>query len=236
MPREVVVEDSDGATWLTIHNPPDNLLAPDITLELVARLREADARDDVRAIVLSGAGTTFCGGVDVAAVRAGGDPVEFGRTLVEVLGLIPRLGKPVIGAINGDALAAGFALAILTDWSVTVPDASLGTYEARIGLWPMIAQVPAVHRLLPRTALSNILTGEPFSASEALSLGIVNAVVPAERVRSEINQMLPRVTAASPHALSRGRRAFYRYATSTYDEALEDSLREFAGMFADAKQ
>lgn len=232
MPGEILVERRGDAAWLTISSPPRNLFAPDIMGELVARLGEADKQEDVRAIVLTGAGDTFCGGVDVAALNAGGDPVEFGTALVALLRLVPTLGKPVIGAVNGDALASGFSLVVATDWAIAVEDAKLGTFEATIGLWPMIAQVPPLQRLLPRHALSNIITGEPFTAPRALEVGAVNAVVPRERLTEEIEALIPRVTGAIPAALAAGRRSFYRFVELPYDEALEASLAEFTAIFS----
>jgi len=232
MPGEILVEHRDDAAWLTISAPPRNLFAPDIMGELVAKLSDADKQPDVRAIVLTGAGDTFCGGVDVAALNAGGDPVEFGAALVALLRLLPTVGKPVISAVNGDALASGFSLVVATDWAVAVEDAKLGTFEASIGLWPMIAQVPPLQRLLPRHALSNIITGEPFTAQRALEVGAVNAVVSREQLMEEIDALIPRVTGASPAALAAGRRSFYQFIEMSYDEALEASLTEFTAIFS----
>jgi methylglutaconyl-CoA hydratase len=234
MPGEIVVERGGDAAWLTISSPPRNLLAPDIMRELVARLRDADDQHDVRAIVIAGAGDVFCGGLDVDALNRGGDPVEFATALVELLSLVPTLGKPVLGAINGNAIASGFSLAVLTDWAVASEGASLGTFEASIGIWPMVAQVPPLQRLLPRHALSNIITGEPFTAQRALEYGVVNSVVPRERMREEIETLIPRVTRAAAPALAAGRRAFYRFLGMPYHEALDASLAEFTAMFSGA--
>jgi methylglutaconyl-CoA hydratase len=231
MPGEVVVERRDQTEWLTISSPPRNLLAPDIMRELAARLEEADADDDVRAIVLTGAGNVFCGGLDVEALNAGADPVEFAEELVALLHLPPKLGKPLVGAINGDALASGFSLVVITDWAIAVQGAKLGTFEASIGIWPMIAQVPPLQRLLPRHALSNILTGNPFPAQRALEVGAVNAVVPAAELEAAVEAQIPIVTRASASALAAGRRAFYRFVDMPYEEALDASLAEFTAMF-----
>lgn len=222
-------EERDHAWWLTIDNGPRNLLNPLVMRELAGELKAAEA-GGAKAIVLTGQGETFCGGLDVEAIKAGGDPVEFATELVALLRLVPRLGLPVLGAINGDALASGFSLAVTTDMAVTVEGARLGTFEASIGIWPMIAQVPPLQRLLPRHALSNILTGVPFTAEQAVAVGAVNAVVPRPRLRDQIDEWIALVTRAGS-ALASGRQAFYRFVDLSYDDALDQSLAEFAGMF-----
>jgi enoyl-CoA hydratase/carnithine racemase len=113
---------------------------------------------------------------------------------------------------------------------VAVEDARLGTFEASIGIWPMIAQVPPLQRLLPRHALSNVLTGVPFTAERALAVGAVNAVVPGPALQDQIDEWVPLVTRAGA-ALAAGRRAFYRFVDLPYDDALDQSLAEFSTMF-----
>jgi enoyl-CoA hydratase/carnithine racemase len=222
-------EQRNDACWVTIDNGPRNLLNPTAMRELVTELRRAEA-GAAKAVVLTGQGEMFCGGLDVDAIKAGGDPVEFATELVALLRVVPRLGLPVLGAINGDALASGFSLALTTDMAVTVEGARLGTFEASIGIWPMIAQVPPLQRLLPRHALANVLTGVPLSAEEALAAGAVNAVVPRSDLAKQIDEWVGLTTRAGT-ALPSGRQAFYRFLDLSYDDALDQSLAEFAAMF-----
>lgn len=223
-------EQRGPARWLVLENGPKNLLTPPMMRELVRLLIDGDASDEVQAFVLTGAGEMFCGGLDVEAIRAGGDPVEYATELVAVLRCLPALGTPVVAAVNGDALASGFSLVVAADMAVTVDDARLGTVEASIGIWPMIAQVPLLQRLAPRHALSNVLTGVPFTAAQALAFGAVNEVVDRETLSRRVDELIPVVTAAGP-ALPAGRRAFYRFIDLPYGEALDQSLAEFTAMF-----
>lgn len=222
-------EQRGDARWLILDNGPKNLLNPAVMRQLADELAAADT-DGAPAIVLTGQGDMFCGGLDVAAIQAGGDPVEFATELVSLLRLVPQLGVPVLGAINGDALASGFSLAVTTDMAAAVEGARLGTFEASIGIWPMIAQVPPLQRLLPRHALSNILTGVPFSAEGAVAVGAINAAVPKEDLAGQIDEWVSLATRAGA-ALASGRRAFYRFVDLSYEEALDQSLAEFAAMF-----
>lgn len=227
--RFVRRERRGDACWLTIDNGPKNLLNPTVMRQLSDELKSAET-SDAKAVVLTGRGDMFCGGLDVEAIKAGGDPIEFASELVALLRLVPQLGLPILGAINGDALASGFSLAVTTDMAATVEGAQLGTFEASIGIWPMIAQVPPLQRLLPRHALANILTGVPFSAEEARAVGAVNAVVPKAGLADQIDEWVTLATRAGS-ALAAGRRAFYRFVDLPYEEALDQSLAEFAAMF-----
>lgn len=221
----------DGTAYLTLDRPPQNYLNPEVMDALREAILNSDEDDDVRAIVLRGAGEVFCGGVDGTEVRAG-DPMEFARALVSLLEVVPQLGKPLLGAINGDALMSGFSIAVMTDVAVAVRSARLGTIEASGGMWPMIAQVPPLLRLQPRYAMENILTGDPFPAERAAQLGIVNEVVDADELDAAVDRWVERVTRSSPAILARGRRAAYRFLDMPYDEALKGSLAEFVKLFS----
>lgn len=221
---------TDGVRWLRIERPPRNLLDPEAMDALAADLRSCDEDDSVAAVVLTGSGETFCCGLDIAQVRAGADPAAFGASLVELLRLLPRLGKPVLAAVNGDALASGFALVCAADYAVAVDHAQLGTVEASVGTWPMIAQVPILHRLLPRHALENVLSGVPFSAADAFRVGAVNRVVPPADLEGAILDYAALAVRAGS-ALAAGRRTFYRCLELGYDDALVLALDEFTALF-----
>jgi enoyl-CoA hydratase/carnithine racemase len=226
---EVEVAYSDSVVWLTMNRGAGNLLTPPMMRSLRSLLTTADEDEDVGAIVLTGAGADFCAGLDTGELRGGGDPIEFATELVSLLKLFPRLGKPLLTAVNGDALASGFSLVVASDWAIAVESSKLGTYESSVGVWPMIAQVPLLQRLLPRHALSNIITGIPFTAQHALEIGAVNATVPANRLREAVEEQLPLLVRSGAH-LAGGRRFFYRALDLSYEQALDESLDEFVAM------
>jgi methylglutaconyl-CoA hydratase len=215
--------------WLRIDRPPRNLLDPSTMGELVDELRRCDADPSATAVVLTGSGRTFCGGLDVAAIPAGGDPLAFASALVALLRLIPKLGTLVVAAVNGDALGSGFALVCAADYAVAAADAKLGTPEASVGLWPMTAQVPLLHRLLPRHALRYVLTGEPLEADHALRVGAVDRVVPSEELEDAVEEYAA-LAARAGGALAAGRRSFYRLLDLSYDEALDEAFDELTAL------
>ncbi|MFJ4467213.1 enoyl-CoA hydratase/isomerase family protein [Streptomyces sp. NPDC089424] len=220
-----------GATAvLTIHHGEKNLLNPGILTDLRTRLQKCDDDPDIRAVLLTGAGESFCGGLDVAAIKAGADPALFGETLTEALRIFPRLGVPVAAAVNGDALAAGAAFVAACDFAVAVDSARIGTFEVNAGRWPMIAQVPIIHRIGPRRAMENIGSGEPFTADRAREVGLVQAVVEAGRAAVVAQEWLDNALRAAD-AGAPGRRSVYEFASMSYDDALDASLSRFVEMF-----
>jgi enoyl-CoA hydratase/carnithine racemase len=221
---------ADGVERIALTRPPRNLLDPPLMDLFRAAIVEADAADDVRAIVITGSGEMFCGGLDIAQIQAGANPVDFAGALVGLLRVLPGLGKPLIAAVNGDALASGYSLACAADVALAVEDARLGTLEASVGIWPMIAQVPALQRLQPRHALENLLTGEPFDAHRAYEIGVINRVVPKAELWTEVTRWVELATRAGA-ALPAGRRSFYRFVDMSYEDALSASLDEFRRMF-----
>jgi enoyl-CoA hydratase/carnithine racemase len=225
----------DGLAVLALAKPPRNLLDPQVMGDLREAILSADADSDVEAIVLTGTDEAFCGGLDIEQIRAGADPVQFAAALVELLRIFPGLGKPVVAAVNGDALAAGYGIVCASDIAVAADDARIGSFEATVGIWPMIAQVPALQRLSPRHVLQNLLTGEPFDAQRAYEVGIVNQVVPAAELWPAVRDWAARCVRAGA-ALPAGRRSFYRFGELSYDEALTASLEEFRAMFTTTEQ
>ena len=225
----------DDLAVLTLAKPPRNLLDPDVMAALRDAIQQADADADVQAIVLTGGGDMFCGGLDIERIQAGADPVAFASGLTALLRVVPTLGKPVMAAVAGDALASGYALVCAADIAIAADHVRIGTVEASVGIWPMIAQVPPLQRLHPRHALQNLLTGEPFDARRAYEIGIVNAVVGADELWPEVRRWA-KLSVGAGKALPAGRRSFYRFLDLSYDDALSASLEEFRGMFTSTER
>ena len=174
--------DEFGILTVFIDGPERNFLNPGVMRGLLAQLKAANENESVKAILLTGKGEAFCGGLDLAAIRAGGDPVEFAACLSELLKEFPRLRKPVAAAVNGDAVASGGSMVAAVDYAVSVKSAKIGSYEVAVGVWPMVAQVPLIHRLGARAAMENIGSGNPLTADRAFEIGLVNAVTDDEQV------------------------------------------------------
>lgn len=223
-------DSADGFARVLIEGPGRNLLDPQKMEALERRLLEADADSSVTGILLTGSGELFCGGLDVAAIKAGGDPVEFAGALVRLLKVFPLLTTPIAAVVNGDALASGAAIVAACDYAASIPAARIGTLEVSVGIWPMVAQVPIVHRIGARAAIENIGSGEPFTAVRAREVGLINAVVEPEELEATATAWL-RNAARGGAAIAAGRPALYELAELPYEVALDRALDRFAAMF-----
>lgn len=233
MTGPVSTQDADGIRAVRLAAGERNLLNPANMALLTGALQAADADPAVAGILLCSDGPVFCGGLDIPAIRAGADPVEFARALVGLLALLPRLGTPVAAAVQGDALASGASLVAACDYAVCVPAARIGTVEVSVGIWPMIAQVPLVHRIGVRAAMENIGCGEPFSAARAREVGLVQDVVEADRLVPRVTEWLAKAGRGRA-VYAAGRRSLYELAELSYADALGSALDKFTAMFEES--
>ncbi len=187
-------------------------------------LRELEGDPTVTVIVLTGNGSAFCAGGDLADgmgaddgfLAAHGDRGRFG----DLLAAVPAHRCPVIAALNGDALGGGCGLAAACDLVVADPQARLGTPEIRLGLFPWII-LAALQRDVPRKPLMElVLTGGKLSAAEAQRLNLVNRVSAPGEALTEAIELAQRIAARSPAVLAMGKRAFHHIADQPYHEAL----------------
>lgn len=233
MSGSVSTRDAEGLRTVEFKGGELNLLNPDNMNQLREALLATDADGSVHGILLTSVGPVFCGGLDIHAIRAGADPVDFATALVELLHVFPRLTKPIAAAVQGDARAGGAGLVAAVDYAVTVPDAKIGSHEVSVGIWPMIAQVPLVHRIGLRAALENIGCGEPFTAARAKEVGLVQDVVaPAELTARVTDWLMKAQRGAEAYAL--GRPSIYEFAEMDYDDALDAALVKFSSMFKES--
>jgi len=227
--HQSTVESCGAASWITMARGERNLLDADLTSWLCDAIRSADATEPL-AIVLTGAGTTFCGGADGPHLRETGTAKPFAAAAVELFELIDSIPTPVIAAVNGDALAGGFALACLADIVVAVESARLGTIEASLGTWPMIAQAPALARVPAKAAVTNILTGVPFTALEAASLGVVDRVIEPAGLSAAVDGYLELLAPGSTAARA-GRPLMRRTLNPNLGQSLREGADAFVAMF-----
>ncbi|SKG68536.1 enoyl-CoA hydratase/isomerase [Mycobacteroides abscessus subsp. bolletii] len=226
----IEIEHTDRIAWVWMNRPPKNLLDVDLTAGLYRTLVDLDADETVGAIVLTGAGEFFCAGADGPKLRETGTAREFANVVVDLFAHFPRARKPILAAVNGDALAGGFGLVCSADVAIAVEGCRLGTIEASLGTWPMIAQSPVARRVPIKAALTNALTGVPFNADRARELGIVDEVVPADQLTERIRHYAELAMSGGAAALA-GRALFLASADQPYDQALREGADAFVEMF-----
>ncbi|EMY35189.1 enoyl-CoA hydratase, partial [Arthrobacter crystallopoietes BAB-32] len=143
----------------------------------------------------------------------------------------PALRTPVLAAVNGDALAGGFGLVCSADIVIAVDTARLGTIEATLGTWPAVAQSPALRRVPAKAAITNILTGEPFSAGRAQQLGVIDEAVPADHLQERVAYYAEAVQ-RSGAAGRLGRPLMYASFDQDYGQALRSGAEGFIQLFS----
>ena len=214
-PDTILYEHDDDVAVITLARP-DKRNA--MTLDMFERLAEvvevAGSDAEIRAVVIAGAGPSFCAGIDLEllaqigplAAQAERDPEPF-RSFVRVVQrpflALARMSKPIVAAVQGHALGAGFHLALACDLRVGAADMSCAMLEARYGLIPDLGGMQHLVRLAgPAVAKELVWTTRTVEADEALRLGLVNAVVELGELRSRATELAHACVAHSPVAAS----------------------------------
>jgi enoyl-CoA hydratase/carnithine racemase len=210
---------------------------------LRSALAGAEDNESVRAVVLTGAGPAFSSGHDLKELTAHRDDPDRGhafyaetmRTCAELMLAIVRLPKPVIAAVNGIATAAGCQLLATCDLAVAATDARFATPGVNIGLFcstPMVALSRNVSR---KAAMEMLLLGEMIGADDALKLGLLNRVVPADQVLNEAVAFGRTIASKPSRTLKIGKEAFYRQAEMPLDEAYRYTVEVMVNNMLDSE-
>jgi enoyl-CoA hydratase len=222
----------EGPLLRLVLNRPEkrNPIGPQLCGELVHALRRAREDAEVRCVIVTGAGKAFSAGGDLGQMAGGaaGEAAAPPASLVELFTAMHALGKPIVAMVNGPALAGGAGLMVACDLVVAAETVEIGLPEINLGLWPMMITAEIVRSIGRKKALELMLTGEKISAREAERLGLVNRVVPAERLEEETLSLARALARKSPAAVRLGLRAFY----DTQDLALVPALEHLQGQLA----
>ncbi len=225
---ENVLVTTAGRIATVVLNRPDqrNPLSSAMIADLRSALEWCRAETGVRVVVLTGAGDrAFCAGADLSSFAA--DVPELVRHherhgFVELFMLMQDLGKPIIGRINGHALAGGFGLACSCDLLLAVESATFGTPEINVGVWPAMIQAVLARNLPRKVLLEMVLLGNRWSAREMKEVGLVNRVAPTLAELDALTaQVAGELARKSPAILKLGRDSFYRQQDMEFRAALE---------------
>ena len=248
--EQIQYDVADGIATLTLHRPDKlNAFTPVMKNEMIAAFDEADADDEVRVVIVTGAGRAFCAGADLSG---GGDTFDYrrrGGTADEA----PRDGgglvslriyecrKPVIGAINGPAVGIGVTMTLPMDIRLASDTAKFGFVFARRGISPEAASTWFLPRLVgPAQAAEWLYTGRVFPASEALAGRLVSAVHPAADLLGAARALAAEIAEqAAPVSVAISRQLMWRMLAtpSPYDAHVADSRAIHAlGQAADVRE
>jgi enoyl-CoA hydratase/carnithine racemase len=215
-PSDILLHSCDarGVHRLTLNAPRSfNVLSEDMLAAMQTALDAVAADPLSRAVVIAAEGRAFCAGHDLKQMRAHPD-IDYYRRLfarcTRVMMAIRRLDVPVLARVQGLATAAGCQLVAQCDLAVAVEEASFGVNGIDVGLFCATPGVALSRNILPKQAMEMLLTGDFISAQEARQRGLVNRVVAADALDTEIEQLLQRLLGKPREALAMGKQLFYR--------------------------
>ena len=225
---QVVIYSVDaGIAHLTLNRPDKrNALNDSLISGLKVALREADANESVRAIVLSGAGKDFCSGADLSALQkivnaSVSDNLDDARSLMELFLLIRQVRVPVIAAVTGRALAGGCGLATACDLVLAASSARFGYPEVKIGFVPAMVIAILRRNVSEKKAFELTTRGGEIGADEAMQIGLVNQVFSDEEFESEVDNYVGYFAKTSKSAVALTKKLLYQVDSLAFVEALE---------------
>jgi 2-(1,2-epoxy-1,2-dihydrophenyl)acetyl-CoA isomerase len=209
---------------------------------LLAALKDASRDKEVRAIVLTGAGRAFSAGQDLKE-RQGENVADLGTELRTrynpIILAMRRLEKPIVGAINGVAAGAGISVAMACDIIIASESATFIEAFTRVGLVPDTGSTWFLPRLVGQAKAAEMMfTAEPIDATTAASIGLINRVVPADKLMEEAHTLAAKLAKSAPIALALTKRALNRSFELNLEQALdyEAQLQSVAGRSADHRE
>src|SRR5258705_10041365 len=213
----------NGPTATITFNRPEkrNAISPKMMCDLQSALDEIE-KDRTRVAILTGACNVFCAGMDLETLSAMAqqspqENQEDSRRLARLFRRIWSFPKPLIAAVNGHALAGGCGIATLCDFTLAVPEAKFGYTEVKIGFLPAIVSVFLTRQIGEKRARDLLLTGRLVDAPEAKELGLINEIVPADKLMSRVNELAEVIIAARPSIVTRAKRLLVSTAAASLD-------------------
>ncbi len=235
MGEYVRLEVADGVGTIRLDRPKMNAISIQVQDELREAAAEATERDDVKAVVLYGGERVFAAGNDVKemATMSHVDMVKRSGPLQAAVTAVARIPKPVVAAVTGYALGGGCELALAADVRFVADDAVLGQPEVLLGIIPGAGGTQRLSRLVgPSRAKEIIFTGRFVKAEEALAIGMVDRVVPAEQVHDEAVAWAKQFSAAASYAIRAAKECVDRGLETDLETGLEIERQQFAALFA----
>ena len=231
----VRLDAEDGIGTIRLNRPKMNALSAAVQEEIRAAAREASTRDDVRAVIVYGGERVFAAGADIKemAEMSYPDMVRRSRELQSAFSAVAEIPKPVVAAITGYALGGGCELALCADVRICADNARLGQPEVLLGVIPGAGGTQRLSRLVgPAKAKDMVFTGRFVDATEALTMGLVDRVVPAADVYATARDWAAQFVNGPSLALRAAKEAMDWGLEADLQTGLEIERQQFAALFA----
>ncbi len=232
MNYEAVLVEKTGHIGIITLNRPENLNTFDVPLasDLNQALKDLDADEETRVVIIRGAGNGFCAGIDVSGLE-GKSPLQYYEwiTLMEEWAItISRMKKPVIASVHKIAVANGIGVVASSDLCIAAEGTKFGATAVNVGLFCMGPAVPLSRSLGRKKTLELLLTGDMIDAVEAERIGLINKIVPMDKLEEETMELARKLAAKSPLGVQLGKQSFYKMADLPYEKAFELTGNQFA--------
>ena len=224
------------AAWIRLNRPESrNALSTELLGELSRHLQSAMDDPGVRVVVLTGTGKAFCAGADLKSQGSGVADGKSKNDFVEILKQMREGPKPVICAVNGHAFGGGIGLVAAADIAIAVRGAKFAFSEVRLGVIPAIISVVVLPKLGEHHAMRLFVTGERFSAAEALGYGLVHRVVEDCDLESAVQAEIDAIAKGAPNAVAAAKRLVREIPRLAPDDAYAVAAEKIAKLFASAE-
>jgi methylglutaconyl-CoA hydratase len=227
MYRKILYELRDGIARITLNRPDKrNALDGELIGELKAAFSASASNDACRVVLLTGAGTDFCSGADLANLEKTAqnkvlDNMADARATADLFLLMRNHPRPVIAAVKGRALAGGCGIATACDIILAAQSAQFGYPEVNIGFVPAMVMAILRRSVSEKAALELVVTGEPVSAARAHDLGLVHQVFADEQFSPEVENYVAKLAAKSASAMMLSKRLLYNMDSMSFEAALQ---------------
>jgi methylglutaconyl-CoA hydratase len=231
--QTLLLETTGQVATLTLNRPEKrNAISIQMIGELLSALDELE-KTRTRVVILTGAGTAFCAGMDLEMLQAiarqsASENQDDSRRIAKMLRKLWSYTKPLIAAVNGHALAGGCGIATLCDFTLAVPEAKFGYTEVRIGFLPAIVSVFLTRQIGEKRCRDLLLTGRLIEASEAREFGLINEIVQPEILMDRARELAEVLISASPASVTRAKHLLTSAAAPSLDHDLERAILENA--------
>lgn len=236
MAELVHYEVADGIATITLDSPENrNALSTQLVGELLERLERAEDDDAVRVVVLAASGTVFCSGADLSEASTGRPENRWSsegpRAIVRLQRAVAAHAKPVVCRLQGAVRAGGIGLVAAADIAVAAEAASFALTEVKLGLAPAAISLSVLPRLTSRAAAYTFLTGEKFTAADAVAMGLVTRAVAADELDAEVRRIAAELATGSPQGLRETKRLVNRDLVARLDAGAEEMAELSARLF-----
>jgi methylglutaconyl-CoA hydratase len=224
-----------GVATITLNRPyKRNAISFELIDDLLGALKEVE-KSSAQVLILTGAGKAFCSGMDLDNLKAllgrsADENLKDSQTMVRLFRSLYEFPKVTIAAVNGAAIAGGTGLAVLCDFTLAVPEAKFGYTEVRIGFVPAIVSTFLLRHVGEKQARDLLLTGRIITAEEAVRIGLINEIVPAEKLSSRARELAGQLMENSPTSLRLTKRLLNDHARAELDAQIEAAVRENAAI------